>query len=535
MGKYLGDKGGNLSLKIILFSLFFHYSCGGAGEGDATRKLVSENAITGQALSQKHCQSCHLYPQPSELDKKTWERSVLPLMGRLFGIYEAEVPRSEILKGAINRKAVEESNMFPQKAILSDADWQKITAYYLAEAPEALDQTIWEEKKPYYLEGFEMMEPEENEKLPNITFLKTGPDPKQIYVGGTSGKRGSLAILDREIKVDQMIPLPSPPTDVAFGKDNLSLTLAGSLRLAPEQNAFGELITLFRNPGELQYSSFRKFLTELNRPVQTVFEDVNGNGLTDILVAEFGYYTGALTLFENTGLSERPYRKITLKNVPGAIRTVVKDMNGDGRKDIITLFAQGDEGISIFYNEGELQYSEQRILRFPPTYGSVYFDLVDFNQDGHLDILYGNGDNGDYPPISKPYHGLRIFENDGENNFNQVYFFPMNGLNKCAAADFDQDGRLEIVAVAYFPDADIPDRQDFVYLKQEGPYAYQPKILKDRWDARWITFEISDIDADGDLDLLLGSNGKYPDKGNVSEETKKLKGPLLILKNQSHP
>tara|TARA_R110002049_G_scaffold1560_1_gene12031 strand:- start:630 stop:968 length:339 start_codon:yes stop_codon:yes gene_type:complete len=107
----------------------------------------------------------------------------------------------------------------------------------------------------------------------------------------------------------------------------------------------------------------------------------------------------------------------------------------------------------------------------------------------------------------------------------------MNGVNKCAAADFDQDGQIEIVAVAYFPDFDLSGRQDFVYLKQESPYAYQPKILNTKLDARWITFEIGDIDLDGDLDLLLGSNGKYDNKANPSEELKKLNGPMLILQN----
>ncbi|AKP53068.1 FG-GAP repeat domain-containing protein [Cyclobacterium amurskyense] len=519
------------SLWVIFLCLLLHSSCGGPREKEAIQKQMERNVISGKELSKKHCQSCHLYPEPSELDKKTWERSVLPLMGRLFGVYESEVPRSKILEGAINRKAVEESNMFPETPSISSEDWQKIKDYYLAEAPEVLNQTIWEANEIGHLEGFEMVEPEENGKLQNITFLKTAPNQKGIYIGGASGKRGSLTILNNANKISQMIPLPSAPTDIAFGKDELSISLAGSLRLSPGKNKFGDLITLLRNPGELHYSSFRKFLSQLNRPVQTVFEDVTDNGLNDILVAEFGYYTGSLTLFENSGNPEHPYKKTTLKNVAGAIHAVVKDMNGDGKKDIVALFAQGDEGISIFYNEGEGQFTEERVLRFPPTYGSVSFDLVDFNKDGHLDILYGNGDNGDYPPIAKPYHGLRIFENDGKNNFKQVYFFPMNGVNKCAAADFDQDGQIDIVAIAYFPDFNLSGRQDFVYLKQESPYAYQPKILNTKLDARWITFEIGDIDLDGDLDLLLGSNGKYDNKANPSEELKKLNGPMLILQN----
>ncbi|MBR9774503.1 MAG: VCBS repeat-containing protein [Cytophagales bacterium] len=453
-------------------------------------------------------------------------------MGRLFGIYEKEVPRSEILEGAINKKAVEESNMFPEKPSITSEDWQKIKNYYLAEAPERLDQTIWEKSSVSLLEGFEMVDPEENEKLQNITILKTNPNHNGIYVGSTSGERGSLAILNDENRIAQIIPLPSAPTDVAFGKDNLSITLAGSLRLSPGKNKFGNLITIFRNPGDLQYSSFRKFLGQLNRPVQTVIEDINGNGLTDILVAEFGYYTGALTIFENTGTPKQPYKKTILKNVAGPIHTLIRDINNDGRKDIIALFAQGDEVISIFYNKGEGQFTEERVLSFPPTFGSFSFDLVDFNQDGYIDILYGNGDNGDYPPIPKPYHGLRIYENDGENNFKQVYFFPMNGVNRCAAADFDKDGQFEIIAVSYFPDFDLPGRQDFVYLKQEELYVYKPYILEEKLDARWITFEIGDIDTDGDLDLLLGSNGKYYNRGNRTKEIKEMKGPLLILKNQ---
>ena len=307
--------------------------------------------------------------------------------------------------------------------------------------------------------------------------------------------------------------------------------MAGSLRLASSSNAFGELITLFKHPEDITFSSFSKFETKLNRPVQAVFEDINGNGLVDILIAEFGYYTGSLTLFENTGNPANPYTKIILKNAPGAIRVVVEDMNGDGRKDIVCLFAQGDEGISFFLNEGEGRFTEKRVLRFPPSFGSVWFELVDFNKDGQLDILYGNGDNGDYPPISKPYHGIRIYENDGSNQFEQVFFYPMNGVNKCSTGDFDQDGIPEIVGISYFPDEKNLPRRDFVLLKQESPNTYRPYRLSKNLDSRWITFEIGDIDGDGDLDIILGSHGKFPG----GEAAEKMTSPLAILENKTIP
>lgn len=39
-------------------------------------------------------------------------------------------------------------------------------------------------------------------------------------------------------------------------------------------------------------------------------------------------------------------------------------------------------------------------MRFPPVYGSSFIELADFNNDQFPDLLYSNGDNGDYSPVS---------------------------------------------------------------------------------------------------------------------------------------
>src|SRR5690554_7400084 len=70
---------------IVLLGFMVLFSCSSNQEKakDDTIWNNEDAALTGKQLSMKYCQSCHLYPEPSTLDKTTWERSILPLMGRL--------------------------------------------------------------------------------------------------------------------------------------------------------------------------------------------------------------------------------------------------------------------------------------------------------------------------------------------------------------------------------------------------------------------------------------------------------------------
>jgi hypothetical protein len=524
-------------------SALLFFSCGSPNEkAEKEPPLVPhESILTGKQLSQKYCQSCHLYPEPSSLDKHTWERSVLPLMGRFMGIYEDIVPRIGIIKGAINKKSVEEQNIFPNEPLIPEEEWTKISEYYISEAPDPQQFSRRKDREFSEIEGFEIVKPSLGKNVLKASLVKIDPENAHVYLGGSMGSLGNLTILNRDLEIIDQIKLPTPPTDVHISQDRLALTLSGSLKLAPSNNSFGELIYLQRNPGEEKYSSFSRFLNALNRPVQTIIEDLNDDGREDMLIAEFGYYTGSLTFYENMDGERNLYKKKVLKNVPGVIKTYVRDMNGDGLKDIITLFAQGDEGISIFYNQGKEGYKEERVLRFNPTFGSVYFELVDMNRDGFLDILYCNGDNGDYPPVLKDYHGIRIYENDGQNNFEQVYFYPMDGAFKCSAADFRLNGELDIIAISYFPDFRSKERQDLVYLKNQGNYSFSPQILKENIPGRWVTFDIGDLDGNGYKDIVFGASGVYKNQNQngSAEYAEKVNhagevNSLLMLKNRGN-
>ncbi len=160
---------------------------------------------------------------------------------------------------------------------------------------------------------------------------------------------------------------------------------------------------------------------QLLRPVHISEVNINSDGKNDFVVCEFGYLIGALSWLQNNGNST--YTRHVVRDVPGAIKSIITDINKDGKPDILALFAQGDEGIFLFTNKGNNGFDSRELLRFPPSYGSSYFELDDFNKDGYPDILYTCGDNADYSQILKPYHGVYIYLNDKHNNFTQAYFF----------------------------------------------------------------------------------------------------------------
>jgi hypothetical protein len=161
-------------------------------------------------------------------------------------------------------------------------------------------------------------------------------------------------------------------------------------------------------------------LDGLQRPVHSDWVDLNGDGRQDGVVCEFAKWTGKLAWWEQDTLGN--FQPHILRNRPGAIKTYVRDFNGDHFPDIIALFGQGDEGIYQYINDGKGNFTEKCVLRFPPSWGSSAFRMVDINQDGLEDIVYTCGDNADYQPILKPYHGIRVYTNAGLGIYRETFF-----------------------------------------------------------------------------------------------------------------
>ena len=465
----------------------------------------SEAALKhGEMVAHTYCEACHLFPEPNLLDKKTWA-SALRKMAPLLGVARINLDNKP------DGHWLQEANVFPPSPILTQAEWKAVCQYYFTSAPSSALPQGPRARIGTNLVGFEV-EVLTDHQAPAVTLVQIDSKAGGVYFGDARmkmlhrvGSDGQWQILTR---------LPSAPVCLAQDGDLQYAVLIGSV--FPSDDKSGSLVVLDHEKGILFP---RELFRDLKRPTHCIVADLNGDGLNDLVLCQFGNYLGRLSWFENRG--PRRYEEHVLLDNPGALRSVVLDLDRDGLPDVLALMAQAREGFYWFRNRGGGNFAMEPLLQFQPAFGSTYFEMADFNGDGLPDILATNGDNGEYPSPFKRYHGVRIYLNDGHHGFKESWFFPLNGAFKAVARDFDGDGDLDIAVISYFPDYEHSPEESFVYLENKGGMQFVPSTFPGCTSGRWLTMDAADIDGDGDIDIVLGSFLNGPSSVPIPSEIAK--------------
>ncbi len=463
--------------------------------GGATAALATEaesRVICGTA--------CHAFPEPGILPRYAWRDEIARM-----ALIRDNKPEPRGPRGTAGRMMV------------LPPDMERVLRYYLAHAPETLPvPSTWPAAATagFVKRGLNPPNAPPDPAIANVRLLDLDGD-KRLELMATDMRYGMVLRArpyDAKAQFEVVAQLNNPAhialTD--FDKDGIHDFVIGDLgEFLPADHQRGAVVWL-RGTKEGKLETLA--LDGWPRVADVEPGDFNGDGTVDLAVAAFGWRkVGNLTVLENhtTDYTRPSFVARVVDPRPGAIHAVPVDMNKDGHLDIVAIFAQQFEQVVAFINTGakETTFTSHVIYTAPhPNWGSSGIQVVDMDGDGDLDVLLTHGDTFD-DQIVKPYHGIQWLENTGSYPFVEHTLADLPGVSRAQAGDLDGDGDLDIVAGAFMAggsDVDDSKLAALVWLEQVKKGVFERRTLV-MGSPRYATLDLGDIDADGDLDIVVGN------------------------------
>ncbi|NNE44433.1 MAG: T9SS type A sorting domain-containing protein, partial [Gemmatimonadetes bacterium] len=277
----------------------------------------------------------------------------------------------------------------------------------------------------------------------------------------------------------------------AIGAIPLSLTV-GDLNgdLVPEgiwANTVPDSLTILTTDGQ---GTFSPYLTESTStlPRHTVIADVNGDGITDMVVATSGDFVDVFLGQGGGGFNRVPYP------VPSGVTpygVFAADLDADGDVDLATANFNGHD-VSVLLNDGTGVFGVS--TEYPAGAGADsprFVDGSDLDDDGDIDLAVCNGYSYD----------VSILINDGAAGFTAQPLIPVGeSPNFLEIRDYDGDSIADIVTINSLT-------QDLSFLKGNGDATFQPVVNYDIGGSFPFGLTSVDMDGDGDLDAVVPVRG----------------------------
>ena len=237
--------------------------------------------------------------------------------------------------------------------------------------------------------------------------------------------------------------------------------------------------------------------------------DVNGDGLEDVFIGGSRNNGGNLYIQTLSGFIKKENKDFAQYSFNDITATTFFDCDGDGDLD---LFAGGGGNYAdaapgnfqnlLFLNDGKGNFSLSRGALPPSQINAGVVIPIDYNEDGKVDLFIGGRSvPQNYGANASSY----ILENIGTGKFTDVTakaapsFINLGMVTGAVYVDIDNDKKNELIITGDW-------MYTHTYKLDKGKFIEQKNGLEQQlgW---WQSITSTDVDNDGDNDLIIGNIG----------------------------
>lgn len=453
-----------------------------------TNPPVPQNVEATDAQAHQMCAACHAFTSPSNFPRSVWREQVANGYGFLAA---SRMP-------------------------LHPPPREYMVHYFENRAPAAVPPPDQDRPGPGPIRFQPIRYSEPGVTAPNISNVNLVhlSDPKRLDLLACDMQSGNVLRMkpyepSPRFQVLAKLKCPCHTSIADLDGDGIKDILVADLgEFRPRDSKLGRVIWL-RGHRDGTYTPYT-LLSGVGRVDDVEMADFDGDGRSDLVVAEFGHLkTGSILWLQNktTDRQHPTFVPHQLDNRAGTIHVPVSDLNHDGRPDFTALISNEHEKVVAFLNQGGGRFVKKTIFSgSSPALGSDSIQLTRLNP-AQKGALYAAGDMFD-TPVPRSIQGIYWLDNRGAYPYTPRKLTTMYGAMRAVAADVNKNNLLGIFAVSLTPDLSAwikPSTLDsIVYLDQTAPGKFERYALE-KGSCNHATCDAGDIYGNGRIDLVTGN------------------------------
>ncbi len=254
----------------------------------------------------------------------------------------------------------------------------------------------------------------------------------------------------------------------------------------------GNTVTVLLGNGDGTFQKQGETFTVGTSPDAIAFADLNGNGIPDLITANYGDFTLSVL----TGLPDGTFQlgnAYATEALPSGVKAA--DLTGDGQPDLVVVNYQSNT-VNVFLGNGDGTFQPPTTL--VDTGRSPYaVQVADLNGDGRPDIIVANRDSD----------SVGVFLGNGDGTFQPMQSYSVgigSGPVAVYVADLTGNGIDDIVTADRFSN-------QVSVLMGNGDGTFQP-VQTYSVGMQPHGIYVADVNGDGIPDLIVANQGNLNDE-----------------------